>query len=370
MSDRCFVATRKGLFTVDRKPGGWKVTAGEFIGDNLTIVTPDPRDNSVYVSFEHGHFGAKLKRSRDGGRTWADCPEPKYPERPAGAEEEKDGFGKTIPWSTQLIWELTPGSTKQPGVLWAGTIPGGLFRSNDGGETWTLIRTLWDNPKRREWFGGGRELPGIHSIVIDPRSDRHVILGVSCGGVWQSKDAGETWECTSRGMWAAYMPPERKDDPNIQDPHRIVQCAANPDAWWCQHHNGCFRSTDGGQSWTEVTTVRPSTFGFAVVVHPRDPSTAWYVPAIKDEKRVPVEGRVVVARTRDGGRSFQELTRGLPQEHAYDLIFRHALDIDASGDCLALGSTTGSLWVSEDQGDSWQCVSNYLPPIHCVRFVK
>jgi hypothetical protein len=171
-------------------------------------------------------------------------------------------------------------------------------------------------------------------------------------------------------MLAEYMPPESAGDPEIQDPHCMVQCAAQPDHLWVQHHNGVFRSTDGSESWHEVTTVKPSKFGFAVAVHPADPKTAWLAPGISDQKRITVDGRVVVARTRDGGESFEVLREGLPQEHAYDLTYRHALDVDETGERLAFGSTTGSLWHSEDQGSRWQLVSSHLPPIHCIRFVK
>ena len=143
-----------------------------------------------------------------------------------------------------------------------------------------------------------------------------------------------------------------------------------PDHLWAQHHNGVFRSTDGAASWRDVPDLRPSVFGFAVAVHPTDPDTAWFVPAIKDERRIPVGGQVVVTRTRDGGRTCDVLRDGLPQEHAYDLTFRHALDVDGRGESLAFGSTTGSLWASDDQGDSWQCVSTHLPPVYAVRFVK
>jgi hypothetical protein len=169
-------------------------------------------------------------------------------------------------------------------------------------------------------------------------------------------------------MYAVYMPPERREDPSIQDPHRLVRCAARPDALWVQHHNGVFRSIDNGRSWSDVGSARPSVFGFAVAVHPEDSETAWLVPAVKDECRVPVDGALVVARTRDGGESFEVLRRGLPQENAWDLVFRHALDVDRSGDRLVMGSTTGNLWISEDRGDSWALVSAHLPPIYCARF--
>jgi photosystem II stability/assembly factor-like uncharacterized protein len=168
-------------------------------------------------------------------------------------------------------------------------------------------------------------------------------------------------------MWAAYMPPERKDDPAVQDPHRLSRCAAAPEVVWVQHHNGAFRSTDAGRSWTELK-VPPSSFGFAVAAHPRDPQTAWFVPAVKDELRVPVEGALAVSRTRDGGKSFQVLRGGLPQKHAYQLIYRHGLDVDPQGEVLAMGSTTGTLWVSEEQGEAWREVTHDLPPVYCVRF--
>jgi hypothetical protein len=148
----------------------------------------------------------------------------------------------------------------------------------------------------------------------------------------------------------------------------MVQCAAAPDVLWAQHHNGVFRSVDGTRSWQEVTAIRPAKFGFTVAVHPGEPETAWFVPGVKDECRVPVDARLVVARTRNGGQSFDVLTSGLPQSHAYDLIYRHGLAVDDSGRCLAMGSTTGHLWISEDGGDSWGLVEGNLPPIACVRF--
>jgi hypothetical protein len=372
MRPRILAATRKGLFTLERSangsPGAWGVRHVAFLGDHLPMVLADPRDNTIHAAIEHGHFGTKMQRSRDGGTTWQECAAPTYPPQPEGQVDLDPFRNQPIPWRLSKVWALEPGNPDQPGVLWCGTIPGGLFRSDDGGSSWQLVRSLWDNPKRREWFGGGADLPGIHSVCVDPRDGQHVKVGVSCGGVWGTRDGGASWECQAQGMRAEYMPPNRQHDPNIQDPHRVVQCPARPDYLWAQHHNGVFRSTDGAASWQEITGVQPSVFGFAVAVHPRDPERAWFVPAIKDERRIPVAGQVVVTRTRDGGRTFEVLRNGLPQEHAYDLTFRHGLDIDDSGEMLAFGTTTGSLWVSENQGDSWHCVSEHLPPIYCVRF--
>lgn len=368
MSDLILAATRKGLFSIRRGgPRKWQIEKVDFLADNVGQVAVDPRDGARYAVLHHGHFGTKLHRSDDDGQTWTEIGVPAYPPRPEG-EDQKDMWGKTLEWKLERLWELTPGHASEPGVLWAGTLPGGLFRSADRGQSWDMVRSLWDHPKRKEWFGGGMDLPGIHSICVDPRDGKRVTLGVSCGGVWQTADGGKTWDCRAEGMFAAYMPPERQNDPNIQDPHRVVQCTAKPDHFWAQHHNGIFRTTDGSKSWQDVKCDKPSAFGFAVAVHPSDPETAWFVPAIKDEKRIPVDGKVVVTRTRDGGKSFEMLTKGLPQEHAYDIVYRHALDIDRTGSRLAMGSTTGSFWVTEDGGDSWWTISSSLPPVYSIKF--
>jgi hypothetical protein len=252
--------------------------------------------------------------------------------------------------------------------VWAGTLPGGLFRSDDFGDSWQLQRGLWDRPERAEWFGGGYDVPGIHSICPHPDRPGELLLGISCGGAWTTTDDGARWANTSKGMKADFMPPEQAENPNTQDPHCIVRCAAAPQVLWCQHHCGIWRSTDGGGTWDEVTTAPLSKFGFAVAVHPQDPDTAWFVPAIADQTRVPVDGALVVNRTRDGGRSFQTLRSGLPQQQAYDLMYRHALDVAADGRTLMMGSTTGGLWASDDGGEHWQTVSLNLPPIAAVRF--
>lgn len=368
MGRRLLVGTRKGLFTVERSGGRWGIAGVAFLGDHVPMALVDPRDGAILAALEHGHFGTKLQRSDDGGATWEEVGVPTYPEPGLGEVDIDPGRGTPIPWKLEKVWALEAGDADEPGTIWCGTIPGGLFRSDDGGKSWALIESLWRHPWRRKWFGGGADLPGIHSICRDPRDPKRLAVGVSCGGVWVTEDAGESWDCRASGMFAAYMPPELRDDPNIQDVHRVVQCPTAPDCLWAQHHNGIFRSTDGAASWSEVKGAEPSSFGFAVAVHPDDPETAWFVPAISDQKRIPVGGRVVVTRTRDGGRTFDVLTNGLPGEHAFDLTYRHALDIDGHGDCLAFGSTTGSLWITEDGGDTWQAISEHLPPIYCVRF--
>jgi hypothetical protein len=365
VSDTILVSTRKGLFTLERTPSGWDIAKVDFLGDNVTLAAADPRDGRRYAALDHGHFGVKLHRSTDNG--WEEIAAPAYPPKPEGLEEN-DAWGRPLPWSTVRIWALQPGGADEPGVIWCGTLPGGLFRSKDNGASWEMMRSLWDHPKRQQWSPGGADLPGLHSICIDPHNSRRVWIAVSTGGIWFTDDAGATWTLRGEGMRAEYMPPELAHDPVSQDVHCLAQCAAAPERMWVQHHNGIFVSSDEGQNFTEIKGVEPSVFGFPVVVHPNDPDTAWFVPEIKDEKRVPREGKLIVTRTRDGGKSFDILTEGLPQTHAYDVVYRHALAIDPAGERLAFGSTTGGLWVSENQGDRWSCISHTLPPIYAVRF--
>jgi len=362
---RFLVGTRKGLFRIARQADGrWALENLGFLGDPVPMVYAQEGGRRLLASLDLGHFGAKMHRSEDGGASWSEVPVPVYPPKPEGLEEIDPVRGLEVPWVTKLAWCFAAGDA---GELWCGTIPGGLFRSTDDGTTWELQRALWDRPERLQWSGGGFDFAGIHSILVDPHDHDHLTVGVSVGGVWETRDRGASWACIGEGLRAAYMPPEMAHDPQVQDPHGIVACPAAPDRLWMQHHNGVFRSDDYGLHWREIHDMPPAVFGFAVAVHPQDPDTAWFVPAVKDEHRLPVDARPVVTRTRDGGKSFEVLHRGLPEPPAYDLVYRHALDIGSNGDVLAFGSTTGSLWVSEDQGDSWQVVSEHLPPIYCVR---
>ena len=359
------LATRKGLFVLSGEGAGWSISAHHFPGEPVTSVLVDARDGAWVAALRLGHFGVKLHRSADRGRTWHETAAPAFPAKPTEGPYADD----TTPWSVDLIWTLATGGQDEPGVLWAGCIPAGLFRSADAGASWTLNTTLWNQPGRREWFGGGYDHAGIHSILVDPRDSRHVTVAVSCGGVWQTRDAGVSWTLTAQGMTADYLPAESADDGNTQDPHRMVQCAADPDVLWVQHHCGIYRSTDGGQRWGAIAAPSPSGFGFAVACDPRNPQRAWFVPAQADVCRFPVDGRLVVNRTDDGGASFQTFSSGLPQTHAYHLVYRHGLDVSADGQTLALASTTGGLWVSADAGERWHLVSNDPPPMAALRWM-
>ena len=359
MSDqqRAWVATRKGLLELSRANGGqWEVAHVSFLAEPVSQVLPPDASGHMLVALNLGHFGVKVHASKDFGRTWTEVATPIYPTQPEGAEGPA--------WKLVQIWSMERDST---GAIWAGTNPGGLFKSVDGGLSWQLNDNLWHRKERLGWFGGGYDTPGIHSICPHPTVPGEMLLGISCGGAWRTLDAGADWHLRASGMRADFMPPEQAGEENTQDPHLVARCAGEPDVLWTQHHCGIWRSSDNGASWHECKGAFP-TFGFAVAAHPKDGKTAWFAPAIKDEKRVPVDAALCVTRTRDGGKTFEQLRTGLPQKNAYDLIYRHGLAVDATGEHLLMGSTTGNLWASSDAGDSWQSVAPNLPPIYSVKF--
>lgn len=354
-TDRAWVATRKGLFELRRR-GDWQIARTSFLGEPVSMLLPPDERGHMLAALHLGHWGVKLHASLDAGETWQEVAVPVYPPQPPDAEGP--------PWKLEQVWALE----RAHGTVWAGTLPGGLFRSADFGASWQLVESLWSKPQRAEWFGGGADVPGIHSICPHPQRADELIIAVSCGGVWASGNDGMDWSLRASGMRAAYMPPEQADNPNTQDPHRVVRCAGAPEVLWCQHHNGIWRSSDNAASWQEVAGVPVSNFGFAVAVHPAQPGTAWFVPAQSDEKRLAADRALVVNRTRDGGRSFETLREGLPQQHCHDLVYRHALDVAADGRSLAFGSTTGGVWTSADAGDHWHLLPARLPPVYALRF--
>ncbi len=386
MTARILVGTRKGTFLVEKTNGRWTPRLAGHPGAGVNFVARDPHTGTLWAALGHGHWGAKLSRSTDDGATWSDAPQIKYPEgarylAPAEPTEDgsDEGLGPTIKPATLLkLWVIAFGPK---GRIYVGTIPGGLFESHDGGESFELNRPLWNHESRggdlftgkgsgmTHWFGTpaseGEFAPGIHSIVVDPRDPQRILVAVSTAGVLESTDGGRTWRGRNKGLTMDYLP-----EPEAEwghDPHFVTLSAGQPDHVWQQNHCGVFYSADGAATWKKVSQPEVGVhFGFPVAVDAKDGRTAWVVPGKSDMQRITIDGSLFVARTTDGGQTWQHLREGLPQEHAYDVVYRHALD--NSGDHLAFGSTTGNLYVSEDRGDSWQTATNNLPPIYSVRF--
>ncbi len=351
-----FLSTRKGLIIYKKSTTSWDYHSTHFLGIPVTIAYIDETTNTWWACLDHGHWGIKLHKSIDGGTNWEEIDAPKYPEGLNIKDE--------TPATNKYIWAFRNGGRKDK--LFAGTIPGGLFQSLDNGQSFQLNESLWNHPSRVEhWFGGGFDHPGIHSIVIDPKNPAHYYVGISCAGVFETSDDGDTWIVRNDGLRADFLP-----DPFAEvghDPHLLLACPAHPEVMWQQNHCGIFRSTDGAKSWNDVSQKNgPANFGFTIAVHETNPDQAWVVPGISDVTRTPIDQSLVVCRTDDGGKNWIEQRDGLPQGTSFDIVYRHGLDI--TGDTLVFGTTTGNLFLSENLGDNWTCINHFLPMVHAVCF--
>jgi ligand-binding sensor domain-containing protein len=360
MENIMLVSTRKGLVIAEKKVNSWTILESHFDAIPVTFSYEDPRNGHWWVALDHGHWGIKLHKSEDKGKSWSKMTVPMYPEN----AEIKKG----IKASTSFIWSINQGGLNYPDRMYIGTIPGGLFISNDYGESWKLCEGLWNHHSReKNWFGGGFDHPGIHSINIDPRNEETIQIGISCAGVFESSDSGQHWIAKNKGLIAEFLP-----DPNAEyghDPHLLIRSNTNPDILWQQNHCGIFISENNGEQWNKVSQENgPAHFGFAIAVDEKNPLKAWVAPAVSDEHRIAVEKSLCISRTDDGGKTWRALRNGLPQNFAFDIVYRHAMQ--KSSDTLVFGTTTGNLYVSEDEGESWETLSQNLPMIHAISFGK
>ncbi len=355
---KLLIGTSKGLIVYQKKSGKWQVEKVHFLGFPVSMVFVDERDGCWWLGLAHRHWGQKLHYSHDQGRTWGEVVSPAFP---VGATV-KPGKAAVL----KKIWCMGHGGQDKPGLLWLGTEPGGLFVSRDYGQQFQLVESLWNHPSRmneHQWFGAGRDEPFIHSIVVDPLDSDHVYIAVSCAGVFETKNGGQTWHPKNNGLKAAYLP-----NPDVEvghDPHLLLACRSNPSVLWQQNHCGIFRSTNAGDSWDDVTDQTGlADYGFALAIDHDNPLRAWVIPAVSDVERVAPGLSLVVCRTEDGGQNWQQLRNGLPQNNCFDIVFRHSL-VRQNG-VLVFGTTTGNLYLSENDGDQWECISNNLARIDYV----
>jgi hypothetical protein len=358
MKSTILLGTRKGFIAYVYKNGLWKTENISFDGIPVSIAFADERTGTWWACLDHGHWGVKLHRSINRGKTWEELTAPAYPE---GALI-KEG----LPAVTRYIWAMAHGGRSHGSRLWIGTDPGGLFLSEDGGSNSKLVESLWNHPTRKDgWFGGGRDQPGIHSIVVDPRNENHIHIGISCAGIFETTDAGHSWAIRNKGMQAEFLP--NPDAETGYDPHILVAALSNPDILWQQNHCGIYRSIDAGKNWMDISQKEgPANFGFAMAVAEDNAEQAWVAPAHSDVTRTTINRALCICRTDDGGKSWKEMRKGLPQENCFDIVYRHCLA--CSGDALAFGTTTGNLFFSNDRGESWQILNNYLPMVYSVQF--
>lgn len=362
------VATRKGawLYVADAKRKTWQVQGPHFLGHVINHLMLDPRDGrTLLAAAKTGHLGPTLFRSTDLGRSWTEAARP-----PAFAAATDDAPGRSV---DHTFW-LTPGHPSQPGVWYAGTSPQGLFRSDDGGDTWEPFSQLNQDPQYRRWMGtvqdGTPDGPKLHSILVDPRDPQHLYCAMSGGGVHESVDGGYSFRPLLAGL--DVVEGFDREDPAFHDPHCVRLSPADPDRLYQQNHCGIYRLDRPADTWQRIGQAMPARVGdvgFPLVVHPRDADRAWVFPMDGTSvwPRTSPSGRPAVYATRDGGRSWKRRDRGLPAEQAWWTVKRQAMTADAFDPVgLYVGTTSGELWQGRKEGRKWVCIARHLPEIYAV----
>lgn len=357
MKQKLLIGTSKGLVIACIENDWCDLTDVHFQGMPASMIYVDERTNTWWLGLSHRHWGEKLHFSNDQGKTWNDGGLPSY---------NKQFYRPGKPAVLKKIWVMQHAGTDRPGCLWLGTEPGGLFFSSDNGKSFQLIESLWNHPSRLDdtkWFGAGKDYPFIHSIVIDPRDNSHIYIGVSCAGIFETRNGGKTWQAKNNGLIAAYLPNTK---PEVgHDPHRILLCASNPEVIWQQNHCGIFRTANGGETWIEVSTPHGfPKYGFAMAIDDANPDCAWVIPAENDERRIPVDLKLTVCQTSDAGKTWNSINEGLPTSFAFDLVLRHGMI--KKENVLAFGTNNGNLYLSFEYGKKWQAVSGSLASVNCL----
>jgi hypothetical protein len=350
------VGTMKGafLFRSDGRRARWERGGPHFAGEPVYAMAYDDRAGRrrLWAAPSSTHWGPLLRWSDDFGRSW-----------------NGNGQGPRFPAETGAtlarVWQIRPGRPEQPDVLYCGVEPASLFVSSDAGASWELCRGLYDHPHRPKWQPGGGGLC-LHTILPHPTRPETLHVAISTAGVYRSDDGGRTWRTAHKGVRAQFLPDKHPEFG--QCVHKVVRDPGHPDRLFLQNHWGLYRTDDGGESWKDIANGVPSDFGFAMEVHPRESDTVYIVPLESDGFRCTPEGRLRVYRTRNGGRSWQPLTRGLPQEGAFETVLRDAMAADACEKAgLYFGTRSGKLFASRDAGTSWRAVAEGLPPVLCVK---
>ena len=351
------IGTRKGLWIgrSDPEREHWTLDGPHFLMNSVIACAIDKRRETprLLAGAMSPHFGPQVFRSDDQGDTWT--------ETPNGAIRFPADTGASL----AQVWQLSPGSAEEPDVIYAGAEPSALFRSEDGGETFSMVRSLWDHPHRTDWaagFGG----QAIHTILPDATDSRHLTVAMSTGGVYQTTDGGRTWTPTNAGVSAYFLPDPQPEFG--QCVHKVDGPVDRPGRMYLQNHHGVYRTDDGGGTWVSIAAGLPSDFGFPIVVDPHDADTVYVFPLVADSERIPPGGRPRVWRSDDAGVTWTELGRGLPEDGFYACVMRDGMCVDdAETTGLYLGSRDGSVYASNDRGDSWRLVAAHLPDVMCLR---
>jgi photosystem II stability/assembly factor-like uncharacterized protein len=361
---RVLVGTRKGAFVLTSDGGRrhWEVSGPHFGGWEIYHVTGSPADPSrLYASQSTGWFGQLVQRSDDGGATW----------RPVGNRFEYAGVpgthqwydGTPHPWEFARVWHLEP-SPADPDTVYAGVEDAALFRSTDGGMTWSELSGLRQHTTGGSWQPGAGGLC-LHTIVIDPINEQRMYVAISAAGAFRTEDGGTSWTPINKGLRSQGIPDEDAEVGHCV--HRIAIHPSRPDVLFMQKHWDVMRSDNGGDRWYEVSGNLPTDFGFPIDVHAHEPETIYVVPITSDSYHYPPEGKLRVYRSRSGGNEWEALTKGLPQENCYVNVYRDAMAVDTLDECgVYFGTTGGQVYVSPDGGDNWNTIVHDLPAVLSV----
>jgi serine/threonine protein kinase len=350
------VGTTKGAFILrsNAKRSRWEIGGPYFHGHSVYAMAYDGRGGQrrIWVSTQ-SYWGTLLRSSDDFGKSWTN------------PQQAPIRFPSDTGLSLKNIWQVTPGRLEEPNVLYCGVEPAALFETRDAGETWSLVRGLFDHPHRPRWMPGNGGL-ALHTIVLDPADNQRMYVAISAGGVYRTEDGGRTWTAQNSGIRAMFMP--EKYPEFGQCVHKIAMHPGRPERLFLQNHWGLYRSDNCAENWTDIANGVPSDFGFAMTMHPRNPDCVYIVPVESDEFRCACDGRLRVYRSRNSGASWEPLMRGLPQKRAYETVLRDAMTADSFDPAgIYFGTRSGQLFGSRDEGRTWQKILEGLPAVVCVR---
>ncbi len=356
-----FICTAKGLliYRIDEN-GTVSLHSKHFIGFSVNVVFADQTTGRWWAGISHKHWGQKLHFSDDHGKSWQEAAMPTLK-----GEELPNGN----PARLRQIWCIEGGGKEKPGVIWLGTDPGALFKSENNGESFELVRSLWNHPSRSkqdQWFGAGSDYPFIHSIVVNPKINDHLYIAVSCAGVFESKDGGKNWQPKNQGLVAAYLP-----NPHVEighDPHLVLMNQQNPRIMWQQNHCGVFVSKDGGENWLDVSVHDGlPNYGFTIMIDDQCPEKAWVIPVESDEQRIAPELKLQVYQTDDFGANWHSVSDGLPDDNVFDIVLRQASDYRTR--LRIFGTTSGNVYYSQEKNIRWQLLASHLTKVNFVKII-
>jgi photosystem II stability/assembly factor-like uncharacterized protein len=356
------VGTRKGLMiarsTDDRRT--WATDDFQFLNQEVYSVAIDTRHDPprIFAGVGTGHWGPLLTYSDDLGTSWTEPNEP-----PIGFPEGSDA-------SVARVWQIQPATEQQPDVVYAGVEPHALFRSDDRGQSFSLVEGLWEHPDRPSWQPGGGGAC-LHTVLTHPTDPDDLMVVMSAAGVYRSQDGGANWKPANRGIQVANVPEDQRFPVFGQCVHKVAFHPANPQRLFAQNHFGVYRSEDRGDSWAPIESGLPSNFGFALVAHPHRPDVLYNFPLQADAERFPPEAKLRVYRTEDAGERWEPLSQGLPKDSYYGAVLRDAMVADSGEPAgVYFGTRLGEVYASRDEGETWSLIAEHLPDVLSIRVAE